>query len=66
MSATRDQTGISSIGIQSIMPTTGTARRVTRRKPEDESHSGKTSTKPDFPSSPPLPPGIGRLVDKVV
>jgi hypothetical protein len=33
MSATRYQIGFSSIGIQSIVPTTGTSRRVTKRNP---------------------------------
>jgi hypothetical protein len=66
MSATRDQIGISSIGIQSIMPTTGTSRRATKRKPEDDRNTDNARTKSNHASSSPHPSGTGRLVDKAV
>jgi hypothetical protein len=62
MSATRDQIGISSIGIQSILPTTGTPRRNARRKPEDDHDTDDAQTKSNHAS----PHGTGRFVDKVV
>jgi hypothetical protein len=66
MAAVRDQIGISSIGIPSIMPTTGTSRRLTKRKPEDDRDPDDARAKShDASPSPPLP-GIGRLVDKAV
>jgi hypothetical protein len=66
MSATRDQIGISSIGIQRIMPTTGTSQRVTKRKPEDDRDIDEAlnESNPALPS--PHPSGTGRLVDKTV
>jgi hypothetical protein len=36
MSATRDQIGISSIGIQRIVPTVGTTGATTKRKPPED------------------------------
>jgi hypothetical protein len=71
MSATRDQIGISSIGIQSIMPTTGTSRRLTKHKPEDDRDSDNARTESqnassDVASPSPRPPNTGRLVDKAV
>jgi hypothetical protein len=71
MSATRDQIGISSIGIPSIMPTAGTSRRLTKRKPEDDRDSDNVRTESQNASSdaasPSLrPPNTGRLVDKAV
>jgi hypothetical protein len=66
MSATRDQIGISSIGIQSIMPTTGPSRRATKRKRENDRNTDNARTKSDHPSPTPHPPGTGRLVDKAV
>jgi len=66
MSATRDQIGISSIGIPSIMPTAGTSWRVTKRKPEDDRDTDDARTKSNHASPSPHPPGTGRLVDKAV
>jgi hypothetical protein len=66
MSATRVESGISSIGIQRIMPTTGPSRRVTKRDPEDERDTDNARTKSDHASPSPQPPGTGRLVDKAI
>jgi hypothetical protein len=67
MTATRDPTGISSIGIQSIMPTMGTSRRVTRRNPDHDRNTGDASSQSnDAPPLSPPPAGTGRLVDKAV
>ena len=66
MSETRDQLGISSIGIPRILPTTGASRRVSKRQPENDrdSEDAPSESNPAAPS--PRPPGIGRLVDKAV
>jgi hypothetical protein len=66
MSATTDQIGISSIGVQSITPTAGTSRRVTKRKPGDERYTDNAGIKPDHAPPSSHPPGTGRLVDKSV
>jgi hypothetical protein len=66
MSATRDPIGISSTGIQRIVPTTGTSWRVTKRKPEDGHDTDDTQSKPNHASPSPQPSGIGKLVDKAV
>jgi hypothetical protein len=66
MSTTQNQIGISSIGIQSIMPTTGTPRRATKRKPDDDHDTDDAPTKSNHASPSPHPLGIGSLVDKVV
>lgn len=66
MSATRDQIGISSIGIPRIMPTAGTSQWLTKRKPEDDRDPGDARTESHDASPSPPPPGIGRLVDKAV
>jgi hypothetical protein len=66
MASSQDQIGISSIGIQSIMPTTGTSRRVTKRKPEDDRNTDDGRIKSDHASPSPHPLGTGRLVDKAV
>jgi hypothetical protein len=66
MSAARDQIGFSSIGIQSIVPTTGTSRRVTKRQPDEDRSTDDARTKSDQESPSPHPPSIGRLVDKAV
>jgi hypothetical protein len=65
MSPAKDQIGISSIGVQSIMPTTGTPRRATKRKPEDERDTNSARTKHDQASFD-TGSDIGRLVDKLV
>jgi hypothetical protein len=64
MSTTRDQIGISGIGIQRIMPTTGTSRRVTKRKPEKDPDTDDTPTNSNHAS--PTTHGTGSLVDKAV
>jgi hypothetical protein len=64
MSATRDQLGISRIGIQSIMPPAATPWRVTKRKPEHDRDTDDARTKHKHAS--PSPPGTGKLVDKEV
>jgi hypothetical protein len=66
MSATRDQIGISSIGIPSIMPTAEMSRRLTKRKPEDDRDPDDARTESHDASPSPAPPGTGRLVDKAV
>jgi hypothetical protein len=66
MSETRDQLGISSIGVPRIMPTTGASRRVARRQPENDRDAGDAQTEPNHGSPSPHPPGTGRLVDKAV
>jgi hypothetical protein len=66
MSATRDQIGFSSIGIQSIVPTTGTSRRVTKRRPDEHRSTDDGRTKSDQKSASTHPPSTGRLVDKAV
>ncbi len=66
MSATRDQIDLSSIGIQSIVPTTGTSRRVTKRQPDEDRSTDDGRTKSDQESPSPHPPATGKLVDKTV
>jgi len=66
MSETRDQLGISSIGVPRIMPTTGASRRVTKRQPENDRDTDDGRTEPNHTSPSPHPPGTGRLVDKAV
>jgi hypothetical protein len=66
MAASRDQIGISSIGIPSIMPTADMSRRLTKRKPEDDRDPGDARTESHDASPSPAPPGTGRLVDKAV
>jgi hypothetical protein len=66
MSATRDQMGFPSIGIRSIMPTTGASRRVTKRQPDKDRSTDNARTKSDQESPSPHQPGSGRLVDKAV
>jgi len=72
MSAAKDDIGISSIGVQSIAPTTATSWRVTKRKPDgnrkpEDDHDTDGNARKANPVSPsPGPPGIGRLVDKAV
>jgi hypothetical protein len=63
MSATRDQIGISSIGIQSIMPTARTPRRLTKRKSEDDDGTDDARNKSNHASH---SPGTGTLIDKTV
>jgi hypothetical protein len=62
MSATRDPIGISSIGIQSVMPSQKPSR-VYKRKPQDDQD---TEDARDHASPKPHPPGTGTLVDKEV
>jgi hypothetical protein len=66
MSATRDQIGFSSIGIQRIVPTTGPSRRVAKRQPDEDRSTDDARTKSDQESPSPHPPSIGKLVDKTV
>jgi hypothetical protein len=70
MSDTRDPIGISSVGIQSIMPTMGSSRRPSKGEPEDDRDTDhaqtEAQTEPHDPSPAPLPPGTGRLIDKTV
>jgi hypothetical protein len=78
MSATRDLRGISSIGIQSIMPTTDASRRPAKRKPADDRDTDnartesrtesqtESQTECNVASPSPRPPGTGSLVDKAV
>ena len=47
MSATRYQIGFPSISIQSIAPTTGASRRVTKRQPDGERSTENARTKSD-------------------
>jgi hypothetical protein len=62
----RDQIGISSIGVRSIMPTTRASRRVAKREPEDQRNADDARIESDDGSPSPHPPGTGTLVDKVV
>jgi hypothetical protein len=66
MSATRDQIGFPSIGIRSIMPTTGTSRRVTKLQPNEDRSTDNGRNKSDQETPSPHPPGTGALVDKAV
>jgi hypothetical protein len=66
MSETRDQIGISSIGIPKIMPTTRTSQRVAKRQPEDDRDIDDARTESDPALTSPHTSGTGRLVDKVV
>jgi hypothetical protein len=67
MSAARDPIGgISGIGVQSIVPTTGSSLRLTRRKPSDDRDTDDAPAKSDQSSQAPTPPGTGKLVDKAV
>jgi hypothetical protein len=66
MSATRDTMGISSIGIQRIMPTTGTSQRFSRHRPEDDRDGDYARSETDPASPSPHPPGTGRLIDKAI
>jgi hypothetical protein len=66
MSATRNQIGFPRIGIQSIVPTTGTSRRVTKRQPDEDRSTDDARTKSDQESPSPHPPTTGKLVDKTV
>jgi hypothetical protein len=66
MSATRDQIGFSSIGIQSIVPTTGTSRRVTKRQPDEDRSTDDARTESDQESPSPHPPATGKLFDRTV
>jgi hypothetical protein len=45
--ATRDQIGFPSIGIQSIVPTTGASRHVTKRQPDKDRSTDNARTKSD-------------------
>jgi hypothetical protein len=65
MSATRDQLGISRIGIPSIMPTAGPFRRLTKRQPEHDRNPADAPADHDALPAP-RPPGTGTLVDKAV
>ena len=65
MSLAQDQIAFTSIGIQRILPTTGTSRRITKRNPEDDRDTeAGTQSKDESPL--PHPPGTGSLVDKAV
>jgi hypothetical protein len=66
MSATRDQIGFPSIGIQSIVPTTGASRRVTKRQPDKDRSIDNARIESDQESPSPHPRSTGRLVDKAV
>jgi hypothetical protein len=66
MSATRDQIGFPSIGVQSIVPTTRTSQRVTKRRPDEDRSTDHARTKSDQKSPSTHPPSTGRLVDKAV
>jgi hypothetical protein len=67
MAATRDPIGISSgIGIQSIMPTTGTSRRVAKPNLGDDHNTENTGSESNHEPPPAPAPGTGRLVDKAV
>lgn len=66
MLATLNQIDVSSIGIQSIMPITGTPRRLTKRKPEEDYDADDAPTKYNHASPSSHPLGTGRLVDKAV
>jgi hypothetical protein len=66
MSATRDPTGISSIGIQSIMPTMRKLRRVFKREREDSFDTEDAPSKSDHEASSSHAPGIGGLLDKKI
>jgi hypothetical protein len=67
MSAARNQIGISSIGVQSIMPTTGTLQWAAKRKPGDDRRNAQ-NVQVNSNQEPPSPhsPGTGSLVDKSV
>ena len=66
MSATRDQIGFPGIGIQSIVPTTGASRRVTKRQPDKDRSTDNAHTEFDQEPPSPHPHSTGRLVDKAV
>jgi hypothetical protein len=59
MSADRDQIGVSSIGVQTIVPTTRSSR-VSKRRPEDDQDTDKQKHASSHP------PGTGKFVDKEV
>ena len=61
MSAAQDQIAFSSIGIQRILPTARTSRRLTKCKPEDDRDTNDARTDFNIASTPPHPSGIGRL-----
>lgn len=66
MSATQDPIGSATFGVQGIMPTTATSRRVSKRKLDDKRNAENARTKSDQASPSLLPSGTGRLVDKAV
>ncbi|HZP71020.1 MAG TPA: hypothetical protein VFB29_13845 [Pseudolabrys sp.] len=51
----------SSIGIQLIMPKTGTSPKTT---PEQQAREREAATAPVV-KAPPPPPGVGKIVDKI-
>jgi hypothetical protein len=50
----------SSIGIQAIMPKTGTAKQLPPQQPAEARANDKTP-----PRQAPPPPGMGKLIDKL-
>lgn len=72
MSATQDPIGSATFGVQGIMPTPATSRRVSKRELDDKRNAeNKRNTEnaraeSDQASPPLLPSGAGRLVDKAV
>ncbi len=61
-----DEIGMSSIGVQSIMPTSKISGRDNKRKPDGDHDTDDAAPKSNH--EPPSPPsaGTGRLLDKVV
>jgi hypothetical protein len=65
MSATRDNIGVSSIGIQSIAPTREKSWRDTKRKADDDpNNTDDAQNSSNYESASPSSPDNGRLVDK--
>ena len=54
---------VSSIGIQTIMPTTGTSPK---QSPDAQQSNARTAEEVQQPVQAPPPPGMGKYVDKTV
>jgi hypothetical protein len=60
------QMSASSIGIQVIMPETGTSPKQTPPPQPDKHHDSGNAAFGDAPKQAPPPPGMGKLLDKTV
>jgi hypothetical protein len=56
---------ISSIGVQQILPQSGTGWRDANPAPERENDSGDASTPEPTPARSPPAPGSGQVVDRI-